>query len=148
MRTCSPQSSDLEAARQLADLCFCASTLHPIVTRIRIPQFFAAPDAARSVFDAGCEAMREYFQLIEDQLASRTWWYGDSWSVMDGYLYWIFWGVNGAGFPTQDYPRFCEHAKRMEQRPAVQRAMSREQALQAELEAQGLAFKPPPLPGR
>ncbi|MFK7828717.1 MAG: glutathione S-transferase family protein [Congregibacter sp.] len=139
-------TSDLENARQLADLCFCASTLHPIVTRIRMPHFFASPDAARSVFDAGCAAMREFFQLIEDHLASQAWWYGNSWSVMDAYLYWVFWRVDGAGFPTQDYPYFCVHAKRMEQRAAVQRAIAREHTLQAELEAKGLAFKPPPLP--
>ncbi|EED33381.1 glutathione S-transferase protein [gamma proteobacterium NOR5-3] len=136
----------LESARQLADLCFCASTLHPIVTRIRMPHFFATPEAARSIFNAGCQAMREYFQLIEERLAAGMWWYGESWSVLDAYLYWIFWRVDGAGFPTQDYPHFCEHAKRMEQRPSVQRAIAREEALQAELEAKGLAFKPPPLP--
>ncbi len=113
-----------------------------------MPQFFAAPEAVHSVFEAGCEAMREYFQLIEDELASRGWWYGNSWSVMDAYLYWVFWRVNGAGFPAEDYPRFSEHARRMEQRPAVQRALSREQTLQAELEANGLAFKPTTLPDR
>ena len=142
-----PQAAnDLEQTRQLADLCFCAATLHPLVTRIRMPQFFAAPDAARSVFEAGCEAMHEYFQLIEQRLAGNSWWYGDIWSVMDGYLNWIFWRVDGANFPTSGYPRFCDHAMRVEQRPAVQRALAREQAAQAELEAKGLAFKPPPLP--
>ena len=141
-----PVVSELERARQLADLCFCSATLHPIVTRIRMPHLFAAPDAARSVFDAGCEAMREYFQLIEERLVTNLWWYGDTWSAMDGYLYWVFWRVDGASFPTADYPCFSDHAKRVEQRPAVQRALAREQAAQAELEANGLAYKPPPLP--
>mgnify|MGYP001815054793 CR=1 FL=1 len=139
-------ANELERMRQVADLCFCSATLHPIVTRIRIPQFFAAPDSVRGVFDAGCEAMREYFQLIEDRFANDLWWYGDTWSAMDGYLNWIFWRVEGANFPTSDYPRFSDHAVRVEQRPAVQRALAREQAAQAELEAKGLAFKPPPLP--
>ena len=139
-------ANGLEQTRQLADLCFCSATLHPIVTRIRMPQFFAAADAARSVFDAGCQAMHEYFLLIEQRLASDPWWYGDTWSVMDGYLNWIFWRVDGASFPTADYPRYCDHAIRVEQRPSVQRALAREQAAQAELEAKGLAFKPPPLP--
>jgi len=141
-----PAANELESTRQIADLCFCAATLHPIVTRIRMPQFFAAPDAARSVFDAGCKAMHEYFQLVEERLAIGPWWYGDTWSAMDGYLNWVFWRVEGANFPAADYPGFSDHAMRVEQRPAVQRALAREQAAQAELEAKGLAFIPPPLP--
>ena len=141
-----PAANELESTRQIADLCFCAATLHPIVTRIRMPQFFAAPDAARSVFDAGCKAMHEYFQLVEERLATGPWWYGDTWSAMDGYLNWVVWRVDGANFPAADYPGFSDHAMRVEQRPAVQRALTREQAAQAELEAKGLAFKPPPLP--
>lgn len=142
-----PESaSELERMRQIADLSFCSSTLHPIVTRIRMPQFFAGPDAVRSVYDKGCEAMHEYFKVVEDRLAAGPWWYGDQWSAMDGYLYWVFWRVDGAGFPITDYPRFADHAQRMETRPAVQRALAREDAMSAELEAKGLAFKPPPLP--
>lgn len=138
--------NELERMRQIADLCFCSTTLHPIVTRIRMPQFFAAPEAARSVFDAGCEAMREYFHLIEERLARNPWWYDDTFSAMDGYLNWVFWRVEGASFPTADYPCFSDHARRVAQRPAVQRALAREEAAQAELESKGLAFKPPPLP--
>ncbi|MFK8049441.1 MAG: glutathione S-transferase family protein [Halioglobus sp.] len=141
-----PAMNEVELVRQIADLCFCSATLHPIVTRIRMPQFFAAPDASRSVFDRGCDAMREYFQLIEERLDTNAWWYGETWSAMDSYLNWVFWRVEGANFPTADYPRFSDHAMRVEQRPAVQRALAREQAAQAELEAKGLAFKPPPLP--
>ena len=46
-----PEASDsMTRARQLADLCFCSATLHPIVTRIRMPHFFANKDAAQSVW--------------------------------------------------------------------------------------------------
>lgn len=141
-------NSDLARAHQLADLSFCASTLHPLVTRIRLPHLFASADAALSVFSAGCEAMHEYFRLIEDRLTSRSWWYGETWSIVDAYLYWIFWRVEGTRFSTEHYPRFCEHAQRMVQRPSVQRALSREEQVQAELDAEGLAFRPPPLPDR
>lgn len=37
----------LERSRQLADLCFCSATLHPLVARIRVPEFFAAEESAR-----------------------------------------------------------------------------------------------------
>lgn len=140
-----PALTPLAAAQQIADLCFCSATLHPIVTRIRLPQMFAAPEATLSVWDKACAAMREFFQLIEDRLARGPWWYGRDWSAMDAYLNWIFWRVEGADFPVADYPRFAEHARRMADRPSFQQAMEIEAAATAMLEAEGLAFRPPPL---
>lgn len=138
-------TSDLETAEQLADLSYCASTLHPIVTRIRLPHFFAGEDAAASVWQIACTAMSENFAWIEQRLDAQPWWYGAEWSVMDAYLYWVYWRVSGAGFDASPYPAFRDHAGRMEQRPAVQRALSREAEAQAKLEAEGLAFVPPAL---
>lgn len=136
-------TSAFERSHVLADLCFCASTLHPLVTRIRMPMFFAGAENALAVKQTAEAAMDEYFQLIEDRLASGPWWFGGEWSVMDGYLYWVFWRVEGAGYDVSRYPRFTAHARAMEQRPAVQRAIAREEAAQAQLAAEGLAFVPP-----
>lgn len=136
---------DLDRLRQLADLCFCSATLHPIVTRIRMPHFFATEEAARVVWEKAGNAMNEYFGLINHRLADQSWWYGDNWSVMDAYLYWVFWRCEGADYDVNLFPHFKDHAKRMEARPAVQRALEREAAAQSQLEAEGLAFKPPPI---
>lgn len=135
--------SAVDRARQIADLCFCSATLHPLVTRIRMPQLFAGPDNAAAVKHAGSLAMDEYFQLVEHKLADQPWWYGNAWSVMDGYLYWIFWRVEGAGYDVSRYPNFTAHARASETRPAVQRALANEAAAHAQLEAEGVAFIPP-----
>ena len=140
-----PEASDsLSRARQIADLSFCSATLHPIVTRIRMPQFFASEDSAQSVWEKGCTAMEEFFGLIESRLTDQPWWYGDQWTAMDAYLYWVFWRVEGADFDVTPYPRFKDHSRRVEERPAVQRTLAREKAAEAQLEAEGLNFKPPP----
>jgi glutathione S-transferase len=140
-----PETTDiLSRAQQLADLSFCSATLHPIVTRIRMPHFFAGKDAAQSVWEKGCESMAEFFDLIENRLANHDWWYGDQWSAMDAYLYWVFWRVEGANFDVTPFPHFKDHSERMEKRPAVQRAWQRENAAAAQLETEGLSFKPPP----
>ena len=141
-----PAIGALPRYRQIADLSFCAATLHPIVTRIRIPFFFSRAEHARAVWESGCEAMKEYFSLIEERFANRHWWYGEEWSVMDAYLYWIFWRVQGADFDVTPYAAFQDHAVRMEQRPSVQRALQREAEAEQQLEAEGLKFSPPPLP--
>lgn len=139
-----PATTDsISRARQLADLSFCSATLHPIVTRIRMPNFFAAKDAAQSVWEKGCEAMTEFFRLIDDRLTGQDWWYGDQWSAMDAYLYWVFWRVEGADFDVTPYPSFKAHAARMEERPAVQRALQRESEATETLKNEGLLFTPP-----
>ncbi|MFK7958144.1 MAG: glutathione S-transferase family protein [Lysobacterales bacterium] len=139
-----PKTTDsLVQAQHLADLSFCSSTLHPIVTRIRMPQFFACEDATQSVWEKACGAMAEFFELIENRLANQPWWYGDQWSAMDAYLYWVFWRVEGADFNVAAYPLFKAHSSRMEERPAVQRALLREKAATDQLKAEGLLFKPP-----
>lgn len=138
-------SNELIKARQIADLAFCSATLHPIVTRIRMPQLIAPEIATKGVHLKACEAMDEYFMWINKKLAEAKWWYGDDWSVVDAYLYWIYWRVAGAGYNIDPYPNLQTHAARMEDRPSTQRAMAREAAAEAQLEAEGLAFRPPPL---
>ena len=141
-----PKAEDaLESARQLADLSFCSATLHPIVTRIRMPQFFASEEAAKSVWEKGCDSMHEYFSMIDDRLSKQSWWYGESWSAMDAYLFWIYWRVEGADYPVKNFPNFSAHKSSMEQRPAVQRALAREAEAMAQLEAEGLVFTPKPV---
>jgi glutathione S-transferase len=132
-----------DGAAILADLCLCSATLHPLVTRIRMPMLFAGPDNAALVKTTAEQAMDEYFALVETRLAAGPWWFGARWSAMDGYLYWVFWRVEGAGYDVSRFPAFTAHARANEQRPAVQRALAREEAAQAQLVAEGAAFVPP-----
>ncbi|MEO6379462.1 MAG: glutathione S-transferase family protein [Caulobacteraceae bacterium] len=133
----------IDQAKQVADLCFCSATLHPLVTRIRMPMFFAGADHAATVKKIAEQAMDEYFQVVEDRLANGPWWYGAEWSVMDGYLYWVFWRVEGADYDVSRFPRFAAHARAMEALPTVRRALAREEQAQAQLQAEGAAFIPP-----
>ena len=82
--------------------------------------------------------MEEFFGLIESRLTDQPWWYGDQWTAMDAYLYWVFWRVEGADFDVTPYPRFKDHSRRVEERPAVQRTLAREKAAESQLEAEGL----------
>ena len=136
-------STAIEGAHILADLSFCSATLHPLVTRIRMPMLFAGNDRAPAVKRTAEAAMDEYFALVEARLADGPWWFGEQWSAMDGYLYWVFWRVEGAGYDVARFPRFTAHARANEQRPAVQRALAREEVAQAHLIAEGAAFVPP-----
>jgi glutathione S-transferase len=136
------QETLLEDARITADLSFCASTLHPIVSRMRVPMFMAeGGEAVASVKAKAMEAMHPMAAVVEAALEGKTWWYGEAWSILDAYIYWVFFRVTGGGFPIDAYPNWAAHAHRMDARPAVRRALTKEHDMQATLEAEGLAPK-------
>lgn len=138
-----PANNAIATAQQVADLCFCGSTLHPIVTRLCIPSFFAEGEAAQaSVKQQALEMMQPQFAFVEQRLKSGPWWYGDAWSIVDGYLFWVWSRVHGCGFPTAEFPAFASHAKQSEQRPSVQRALERERLALEQLRREGLAVMP------
>jgi len=135
--------SPADRARILADLAFCSATLHPLVTRIRMPAFFAGAEHAATVKSIAESVLDDYFAVVEGRLVQADWWYGERWSAMDAYLYWIFWRVEGAGYDVKRYSRFVAHARRMEERPSVRAVLAREEDMQAQLVAEGAAFIPP-----
>ncbi|MEL7344773.1 MAG: glutathione S-transferase family protein [Pseudomonadota bacterium] len=121
-------SSKLEELKQTADLSFFSATVHPLVTRIAMPIKFI-PDAAASfelVRPKGVEAMNDVMKMIDARLADGPWWYGDTWSVVDGYLYWVWSRISGVGYDGSAFPNIERHFALSNERPAVQRAMARE----------------------
>ena len=138
-----PVSDDpLADAAITADLAFCSATLHPIVSRMRVPMFMAEGGAAiASVKAKAMEAMHPMAEVVEAALEGKTWWYGDQWSIMDAYIYWVFFRITGGGFVADGYPNWVAHGHRMDARPAVRRALDQERQMQETLEAEGLAPK-------
>jgi glutathione S-transferase len=138
-----PESEDgFARAGLLSDLAYCASGLHPIVTRLRIPQFFCdTPDGSRRVFDMAEVAMRPNFELIDRRLAENRWWYGDRWSIVDAYINWVWFRVTGTQFDASAFPNLSRHDAEMKLRPAVTRALAISSEVAARLAAQGLAVK-------
>jgi glutathione S-transferase len=135
-------STPIVAARQTADLCFCAATLHPFVSRVCVPMSVAPPDAQAAVQKKACEGIQEYLKIVEERLEAGPWWYGETWSAMDAYLYWVSWRIGTVGFDMTAFPCLADHTRRVELRPATQRAISRDAEVMATLEAEGLAMKP------
>lgn len=130
----------LSRARQIADLTYCASGLHPIVTRLRIPQYFCdTQDGMARVFQMAAAALRPNFDWIEQRLAHQPWWYGRDWSIMDAYINWVWFRVTGAGFDASGYPNLARHDGAIKRRPSVMRALAVNQDVSNDLAARGLA---------
>jgi len=139
-----PQTDDvLEQQKQIADLAFFAATVHPLVTRIAMPMFFTDEgDPFQTIRPKGKAAMNPVMAMINDRLKPGGWWYGDQWSIVDGYLFWAWWRVTGVGFPQEQFPNIVDHAARIIERPSVARAMASETANIEILKSEGLYIAP------
>ncbi len=122
-------SSPLESLQQWSHLCFCSSTLHPAVTRVCKPEFFGEADAVDAIRAKGKEAMCDGLSLVEDRLKDNRWWYGDSWSAMDAYIFWVFSRLNRCDFDFADFQNLVYHSEKMKVRVAVQRAVAKEKSI-------------------
>ncbi len=122
-------ATEFDALKQIADLAFFAGTVHPTVTRVAMPVKFIADKALsfEIVRPPGVEAMHKLMAMIETRLADGgPWWYGERWSVVDAYLFWVWGRITGVGFPPDNYPNIRRHYDLSSARPSVQRAMARE----------------------
>lgn len=135
-----PATTDtFEAAQQISDLAFFSGTVHPHVTRVAMPMKFIA-DAELS-FDIvraqGIADINPVMAMINERLSDRAWWYGETWSIVDAYLFWTWWRIGVIGYPQEAFPHLIDHAARIQQRPSVARAMAREAANIEILKAEG-----------
>jgi glutathione S-transferase len=111
-------------------LAWCSSTIHPAYAHIRRAERYASSEAARADVQAkGHETCRALWSDVEAKLGHGPWAVGQHYSVADAYIF-VFWNWgNGAvlGFDmARDFPNWTAHARRMGERPAVQRVLERE----------------------
>ena len=130
-----PRSEDpVRAIQPHIDMAWCAATLHPIVRQIRNPQRWTKGETSGILAD-GIEKMSEECARFAARLSAGRWWYGERWSIVDTYIYWVY-STSGRGglFPLERFPALGDHAARVRERPAFQRVLKRERAA---LEAAG-----------
>lgn len=69
--------------------------------------------------------MNESYALLEAGMFKSPWVMGEQFTVADGYLYTIDTWLKNDGVELSDYPKLMDHFHRMNQRPAVMRALER-----------------------
>jgi len=129
-----PAGDALKEAEAQAFIAWCASGIHPVMGRFFGPQNFCdLPDSADSVKALAAKATAANFAIVEKALGAKDWVFGE-WSVADAYIF-VFWRwALALKLDVSAFPNYAKHFERMMQRPAVQRALAREQAAQAELD--------------
>jgi glutathione S-transferase len=135
-----------EECEALSDLSWCASSIHPLVTHIVLPQLFCdtADGIARVRAMAG-EAISWHLQIIERRLGTQPWLRAHC-SAVDWYVEWIWSQILAGGFDPAPYPRLAAHSARVCAQPASQRAQAREGEAVQWLISNGFPAGPPPPP--
>ncbi|MBL8699053.1 MAG: glutathione S-transferase family protein [Alphaproteobacteria bacterium] len=108
-----------------------SNTIHVHYAHVRRSERYADDETAKAeVQRKGKEVCRQLWADVDARLKGRTWAIGERYSVADPYLlvFWT-WGRGPVlGFDmAKDYPNWTAHARRMAQRPAVQRVFAREE---------------------
>lgn len=128
-----------ERARQTADLATISGTIHPIVTRIALPARFVGDGVdPASVRAAAINAIHPLMTLLNARLSDGNWWYGQQWSVVDAYIFWAWWRLSVVDYPGNEFANLINHAERIQERPAIERAMSAELDYARQMRSDGL----------
>jgi glutathione S-transferase len=109
-----------------ADLSWCSGAMHPMVRQVRMPMRFTSGDQDGVRAD-GIEKLTAEYGHMSDRIGDG-WWYGDTWSIIDTYIYWGYTTASSGGFPLEQFPALIAHGERVAARPAFQRVLAREKA--------------------
>jgi glutathione S-transferase len=142
-----PAYADAFAQAQLnADLAWLNSTIQPLITGIVLPQVFCAePESARQqTWRQFNQLIRPHVNLLEQRLGAQPWMLGQQWSILDGFVWWLWDQLLFGGFDASGYANLVAHAERSNGRPSIQRSLQREDAAFGWMAAQGIKLPPPP----
>jgi glutathione S-transferase len=72
------------------------------------------------------QTVSECFALIEREMFAGPWVMGQDFSICDGYLFTLTQWLDGDGVDVTKTPKIADHFKRMNERPAVKKAVAEE----------------------
>lgn len=107
-----------------------SSAVHAVAVRmVWRPDFFSNDPATHpAIVSKGHEHLAQAHALIEQRLEGRDFAVNDAYSIVDPYLLVYFrWGNRMKLDMAGRFPAWTSHARRLEARPAVQRALAAEQ---------------------
>ncbi|RMH50316.1 MAG: glutathione S-transferase family protein [Alphaproteobacteria bacterium] len=116
------------AAQAMAVSCWLASTMHVAHAHGRRAARWADDPAAQEAMRAKMPAnMADCATQVQGMMQGR-WVLGEEWSVADAHLFTVAGWLEADGLDIADWPRLAAHRALMLERPAVQRALAREEA--------------------
>jgi glutathione S-transferase len=103
---------------------WCASGIHPYLSRINNPpKVCDAPGATDSVIKFATEGLFENFQIADDMLARREYFF-DHFTAPDAHFFWCCRRATQLGVDLSGFGNVAAHFKRMLERPSVKKLLA------------------------
>lgn len=117
--------------RAISILAWCASGIHPHLTRHFAPQRFCdAPGSEDATRRIARENLFENFAIAEKMLAGRDWFF-DHFTAADAHFFWCLRRATQFKIDLAQFPNCLAHLARMKQRASVQKVEAYEAEVQA-----------------
>ncbi len=124
-----PLNDPFEFGRMQAFNSYIASTVHVAHAHGRRGTRWANQESSlEDMKNKMPQVMTDCFTLIENEMLVGPWVLGNSYSVADGYLFVMSGWLKGDSVDVAKFPKVYDHYKRMQERPAVIRALEAERA--------------------
>lgn len=123
-----PEDNVYATAGAMSGLAWCASTLHPLIYRLRMTRRIHPDTSTHDMLrQSAMDELTRQWSVAETAFADdREWFCGTTWSLADAYLLWCWQRTVQAGFDVEPWPRLSAWAKRGNRHPAWVRALQRE----------------------
>ncbi len=125
---------DLDQARAVSLLAWCASGVHPFLTPNARPERYCdLPGSEDSVRRCAQKLLRESYGVAEGLLQGREWFF-DRFTLPDAHFFWCFRRGGQFKVDQRDFPACRQHFERVSQRPSVRKLVAFEAQTIARLE--------------
>lgn len=125
-------SDPWQELRAISMLSWCASSIHPLLSRINSPpRVCDVPNTGDSVRRLAVEPLFENYQIAEEILAGRDYFF-DHFTAVDAHFFWCFRRGLQFELDVSKFANCVKHHERMKSRSSVQKLLAHEKAVQAE----------------
>ncbi|AKU93280.1 glutathione S-transferase N-terminal domain-containing protein [Vulgatibacter incomptus] len=122
-----PPPGTIEHARAQEWLSFLGTTIHPAYGPIFSPAKYVSSEANFDDVKQVTKAKLERgFEIVESRLGDGPWALGETFSVVDPYLYVFFSWIGVPGIDAAKYPKIQRHAEALRARESAKRAFATE----------------------
>lgn len=130
-------AGEMNELKAISLMSWCASGIHPFLTPNVLPQRYCdLPGSEDSVRRCARKMLREKFQVAEDFLAGREWFF-DHFTLPDIYFFWCLRRGTQFQIDLSEFANCKAHMDRVAQRPSVQKLLAFEAQTLARFKAEG-----------
>lgn len=116
----------MQQLQAVSRMAWCASGIHPCLTPNALPaRYCDLPGSEESVRRCAQKLLLENYQVADDLLAGRSWFF-DHFTAVDAYFFWCFRRGRQFGLDVSALGNCVAHFDRMSERASVKRLVSYE----------------------